>query len=97
MRIVEEQLPVRGEVRGMCEILGLDPVYLANEGKLVAIVPGDCADALLAAMQEHPAGRDSRLIGEVLEEPAGTVLMGTLFGGERILDMLVGEQLPRIC
>lgn len=97
LRIEEDALPVRDEVRGMCEILGLDPVYLANEGKVVAIVPGDCADALLDGMRQHPAGTESRIIGEVLVDPAGTVLMATLFGGERILDMLVGEQLPRIC
>ncbi len=81
----------------MCEILGLDPLYLANEGKLVAVVPGDSADALLAAMQAHPAGTDSRIIGEVTATPEATVLMSTLFGGERIVDLLVGEQLPRIC
>lgn len=97
LRIGEQALPVRDEVRGMCEILGLDPLYLANEGKLVAIVPGDCADALLAAMQAHPAGTDSRIIGEVSASPEATVLMSTLFGGERIVDLLVGEQLPRIC
>lgn len=97
LRVDEQALPIRDEVRGMCEILGLDPVYLANEGKLVAVVPGDCSDALLAAMRAHPAGKDSRIIGEVVESPAGTVVMSTLFGGERIVDMLVGEQLPRIC
>ena len=97
LRIGEQALPVRDEVRGMCEILGLDPLYLANEGKLVAIVPGDCADALLTAMQAHPAGTDSRIIGEVSASPEATVLMSTLFGGERIVDLLVGEQLPRIC
>ncbi|MEJ2316670.1 MAG: hydrogenase expression/formation protein HypE [Gammaproteobacteria bacterium] len=97
LRIEEQALPVRDEVRGMCEILGLDPLYLANEGKLVAIVPGDGADALLAAMQAHPAGTQSRIIGEVHASPEATVLMSTLFGGERIVDLLVGEQLPRIC
>jgi len=97
LRIEEQALPVRDEVRGMCEILGLDPIYLANEGKLVAIVPGDCAEAVLAAMQAHPAGTESRIIGEVSASPESTVLMSTLFGGERIVDLLVGEQLPRIC
>ena len=97
LRIDEKALPVRDEVRGMCEILGLDPLYLANEGKLVAVVPGDCADAVLAAMQRHPAGKESRIIGEVSATPEATVLMSTLFGGERIVDLLVGEQLPRIC
>jgi hydrogenase expression/formation protein HypE len=97
LRIEEQALPVRDEVRGMCEILGLDPLYLANEGKLVAVVPGDCAATLLEAMRAHPAGGDSRIIGEVVESSAGSVRMATLFGGERIVDMLVGEQLPRIC
>ena len=97
LRVDEQALPVREEVRGMCEILGLDPLYLANEGKLVAVVPGDSAEALLAAMQAHPAGTDSRIIGEVTAIPEATVLMSTLFGGERIVDLLVGEQLPRIC
>ena len=97
LRIDEKVLPLRDEVRGICEILGLDPLYLANEGKLVAIVPDECAEAVLAAMQMHPAGTDSRIIGEVTASPAETVLMSTLFGGERIVDLLVGEQLPRIC
>jgi len=97
IRLTEDDLPVRDEVRGVCEILGLDPLYLANEGKLVAVVPGDDADAVLAAMRAHPAGADSVIIGEVSEAPAGRVLMRTAFGGERIVDMLVGEQLPRIC
>ena len=97
LRVDEQALPVREEVRGMCEILGLDPLYLANEGKLVAVVHGDSADALLASMQAHPAGTDSRIIGEVTATPEATVLMSTLFGGERIVDLLVGEQLPRIC
>lgn len=97
MRVDEANLPVRVEVRGLCEILGLDPLYLANEGKLVAIVPGDVAEELVAAMREHPAGADSAIIGHVAEGPAGSVILQTGFGGERIVDMLVGEQLPRIC
>ncbi|MBY4677386.1 hydrogenase expression/formation protein HypE [Marinobacterium arenosum] len=97
IRLLEEALPVRDEVRGVCEILGLDALYFANEGKLVAVVPGEQAEAVLAAMQAHPAGRGSAIIGEVLAGPAGRVLVQTGFGGERILDMLVGEQLPRIC
>jgi hydrogenase expression/formation protein HypE len=97
MRIDETKIPVRAEVRGLCEILGLDPLYLANEGKLIAIVPGDAADAVLAAMRAHPAGADSACIGQVAEAPAGKVILQTGFGGERIVDMLVGEQLPRIC
>jgi len=97
IRLQEGAIPVRTEVRGVCEILGLDALYFANEGKLVAVVPGDQADEVLAAMQAHPAGEGSAIIGEVLEAPAGRVRVQTAFGGERILDMLVGEQLPRIC
>ena len=97
IRLDETQLPVRPEVRGLSEILGLDPLYLANEGKLVAIVPGDHADAVLTAMRAHPAGEHSAIVGHVAESPAATVILETGFGGERIVDMLVGEQLPRIC
>jgi len=93
----EAALPVRDEVRGMCEILGLDPLYLANEGKLLAIVPPEQADACLQAMRAHPAGRDSAVIGQVYADDAGRVVLKTGFGGNRIVDMLVGEQLPRIC
>jgi hydrogenase expression/formation protein HypE len=97
IRIFEPALPIREVVRGACEILGLDPLYLANEGKLVAVVPAIDADRVLAAMRAHPAGSDAAIIGEVTREPAGMVVMQTAFGGERIVDMLVGEQLPRIC
>jgi hydrogenase expression/formation protein HypE len=97
IRISEERLPVRDTVRAVCEILGLDPLYLANEGKLVAVVPAEAAERVLAAMRAHPAGRDSVIVGEVLEGPAVRVTIRTAFGTERILDMLVGEQLPRIC
>jgi hydrogenase expression/formation protein HypE len=97
MRIDERALPIREEVKGMCELLGLDPLYLANEGKLAAIVPAERAGVALDAMRRHPAGRDAALIGKVHEAPKGTVLLDTVFGGARIVDMLVGEQLPRIC
>ena len=97
MRIEEGQIPIRPEVRGLSEILGLDPLYLANEGKLVAIVPAGSVEALLEVMRAHPAGRHSACIGRVTEAPANTVILETGFGGERIVDMLVGEQLPRIC
>ena len=97
IRVRESQVPVREEVKGACEILGLDPLYLANEGKLVAIVPAAAAEPLVAAMRAHPAGRDSAVIGEVTAQPAGVVVLHTVFGGQRIVDMLVGEQLPRIC
>ena len=97
MRLHERALPLKPEVRGACEMLGLDVLYMANEGKLVAVVPRESADAVLAAMRLHPAGADSAIVGEVLAEPAGHVILNTLFGGERVVDMLVGEQLPRIC
>ncbi len=97
MRIEEAQLPVRDEVRGVCAILGLDPLYFANEGKLVAVLPADRAQAVLAAMRAHPAGADAAIIGSVAAGPAGRVSLTTRFGGERIVDTLVGEQLPRIC
>ncbi len=97
MRIEERALPIREAVRGMCEILGLDPLYLANEGKLVVVVPPEAADAALSALRSHPAGRDAAVIGEVGDSPAGTVILATAFGGDRVVDMLVGEQLPRIC
>jgi hydrogenase expression/formation protein HypE len=97
IHIDEASLPVRDEVRGVCAILGLDPMYFANEGKLVAVVPGERADAVLAAMRAHPAGAQAAIIGQVAALPAGVVTLRTRFGGERIVDMLVGEQLPRIC
>ncbi len=97
MRIREDAIPIREEVKGACEILGLDPLYLANEGKLVAVAPREKAEELLAAMRAHPAGAQAAVIGEVVEAPAGAVILQTGFGGERVVDMLVGEQLPRIC
>lgn len=97
IKIYEERIPVREEVHGACEILGLDPLYVANEGKLVAIVAAEAAPGILQRMREHPLGRDACIIGEVEREPRGIVSMVTGFGGTRIVDMLVGEQLPRIC
>jgi hydrogenase expression/formation protein HypE len=97
IRIDENALPIREEVKGACEILGLDPLYLANEGKLVAIVPREAAHGVLAAMRDHPAGTHAALIGEVAAWQEGIVVLETGFGGQRIVDMLVGEQLPRIC
>ncbi len=91
------QIPVREEVRGVCEVLGLDPLYLANEGKLVAVVPEDYSQALLEVMQKHPAGHGSCIIGKIADSPKGKVILNTGFGGKRIIDMLIGEQLPRIC
>ncbi|GAC1630676.1 MAG: hydrogenase expression/formation protein HypE [Nevskia sp.] len=97
IRLRESALPLNEVVRGACEILGLDPLYLANEGKLVAVVPGAFAGAVLAAMHAHPAGREAAIIGEVCAAPAGNVILSTAIGGDRVVDMLVGEQLPRIC
>jgi hydrogenase expression/formation protein HypE len=97
IRLREASLPINEVVRGGCEILGLDPLYLANEGKLVAIVPGHCAQATLAAMRAHSCGREAAIIGEVCAAPAGMVVLSTAIGGDRVVDMLVGEQLPRIC
>lgn len=93
----ESAIPVRESVRGACEILGLDPLYLANEGKLVAVVPQAHAEATLEAMNRHSAGQDSAIIGEVTETPAGAVVMRNAFGGLRVVDLLIGDQLPRIC
>ena len=95
--IEETALPLREEVRGICEILGLDPLYLANEGALVLFVPEDQAAAALAAMQARPEGRGAAIIGRAVADHPGQVRMRTPFGGQRIVDMLVGEQLPRIC
>lgn len=97
IEIREELIPVREEVHGACEILGLDPLYVANEGKLVAIVASEIAERLVARMKENVYGRGACVIGEVKAEPKGIVAMRTGFGGTRIVDMLVGEQLPRIC
>ena len=93
----EAKLPLRAEVRGVCEILGLDPLYLANEGRLVLIVPPDQVAATLAAMQALPEGAGSCVIGHCVADHPGQVRMTTIFGGSRIVDMLIGEQLPRIC
>ena len=97
MRIREDAIPVRPEVAAACELLGLDPLYVANEGKLVAICPAADADMLLAAMRTHPLGRQAALIGEVVADPHQFVQMQTRLGGGRIVDWLAGEHLPRIC
>jgi hydrogenase expression/formation protein HypE len=97
IEIDETTLPLRPAVKGVCEILGLDPLYLANEGTLVLFVPGDQAQPALAAMRATDAGRGAVAIGRATEGHPGTVVMRTVFGGGRIVDMLVGEQLPRIC
>jgi hydrogenase expression/formation protein HypE len=93
----EDRLPVRPAVAGACELLGIDPLYVANEGKLVAVVPPQEADDALAAIRAHPRGSDAAVIGEIRAEPPGLVVLVTGFGGTRIVDMLVGDPLPRIC
>ena len=97
MTLEERSIPIREEVRGACEMLGLDPLYVANEGKLVAIVEPDAAESLLEAMRRHPLGREAQIIGTITAEDAGLVLMRTTLGTTRIVDMLAGDQLPRIC
>ncbi|MCO5061132.1 MAG: hydrogenase expression/formation protein HypE [Kiritimatiellae bacterium] len=97
IRLNEASLPISEEVKGACEILGLDPLYVANEGKLLAFVPANDADAVLAAMRAHPLGRDAAIIGEVVAEHPRFVTMKTRVGGTRVVEMLSGEQLPRIC
>jgi hydrogenase expression/formation protein HypE len=93
----ERAVPVRDAVRGACELLGLDPLFVANEGKLIAFVPEDDADRALAALRAHPLGRDACRIGRVTEQHPGVVLLRTPIGGDRILDLPFGEALPRIC
>ena len=97
VQIYEDRIPVREEVHGACEILGLDPLYVANEGKLVAFVAPELAEPLVERMRKNRYGRDACIIGEVKPDPAGIVALTTTFGGTRIVDMLAGEQLPRIC
>jgi hydrogenase expression/formation protein HypE len=93
----ETQIPVRPAVTGLCELLGLDPLYLANEGKVVVVVPPDAAEVVLAAMRSHPAGHQSCIIGTAMAGPPGLVTLRTGFGCDRVLDQLIGDQLPRIC
>jgi len=97
IRIEEKDIPVREEVLGACEMLGFDPLYIANEGRLVAIVPDKDADKILKAMKKNKYGRDAVIIGEVAAEKPGRVVMKTVLGSHRIVDMLVGDLLPRIC
>jgi hydrogenase expression/formation protein HypE len=93
----EEAVPVRPDVRGACELLGIDPLYVACEGRLVAVVDGDQVDAAMAALRSHPLGEGAAVIGRVRDDPPGLVLLKTSFGGTRIVDLLVGDPLPRIC
>jgi hydrogenase expression/formation protein HypE len=93
----EDALPIRDEVRGAAEILGIDPMYVANEGKVVMVVAENGAEAVLSALRADPLGERAAVIGEVREEPPGMVFMHTSFGGSRVVDMLIGDPLPRIC
>jgi hydrogenase expression/formation protein HypE len=95
--LFEEKLPVRDSVRGACELLGLDPLHIANEGQFLAIVSAELADVALQALRAAPGGEKAVIIGEVRDEPACAVLVTTLYGGSRMVDMLVGDPLPRIC
>ena len=97
MVLDEAAIPISEEVKGACEILGLDPLYVANEGKLLAVVPAGVTERVLAAMRAHPLGREAAVIGEVVPDHPGFVTMKTRVGGTRVVDMLSGEQLPRIC
>jgi hydrogenase expression/formation protein HypE len=95
--IREADVPIREQVKAACEFLGLDPLYVACEGRLVALCPAESAERLLAVMRSHPSGRDAAIIGDVREDPHCFVEMQTAFGGHRVVDWLSGEQLPRIC
>jgi hydrogenase expression/formation protein HypE len=95
--IDEADVPILPAVSGACDLLGIDPLMVANEGKVVAVVAPDEADDALAAMRAHPSGTDAARIGAIVAEPEGIVALRTTFGGTRIVDMLVGDPLPRIC
>jgi hydrogenase expression/formation protein HypE len=97
MELQEAAIPMQRQVEAACELLGLDPLYIANEGKLIAIVAPDAADAVLAAMRQHPLGAQAARIGTVTQDPHHFVQMATRFGGRRVVDWLSGEPLPRIC
>jgi hydrogenase expression/formation protein HypE len=95
--VSEDAIPVRAQVRGAAELLGIDPMYVACEGRMVVVVAGESADAALAALRAHPDGAQAAVIGQVVAGPAGIVQLKTAFGGTRIVDLLVGDPLPRIC
>jgi hydrogenase expression/formation protein HypE len=97
VELIERALPIPAEVRDACSLLGLDPLQVANEGKLIAMVPEDAADQVLAAMRVHPHGGGSKRIGRCVPEHPGTVVARTALGGTRVVSMPIGEQLPRIC
>ncbi|MGB2665570.1 MAG: hydrogenase expression/formation protein HypE [Candidatus Acidiferrum sp.] len=95
--LFEEKIPVRDSVRGACELLGLDPLHIANEGQFLAVISAEHTDSALSALRATPGGEDAVVIGEIRDEPAGMVSVTTLYGGNRLVDMLVGDPLPRIC
>lgn len=97
IRIFEGSIPIREEVRGLCEPLGFDPLYMANEGKVILIVAKENAEDVLSVLKSHPLGKNGSIIGEVIDKPPGKVLLRTIIGTERVLDMLTGVMLPRIC
>ena len=97
IRIYEEKIPLKNETESICELLGFDPLYVANEGKLIAFVDADHAKEVLSVIQEDDHGKDASIIGEVVSDHCGKVVMQTRIGGTRIIDMLTGAQLPRIC
>ena len=97
MYVNEKSIPISSDVRGVCEILGFDPLYLANEGKLIAVVPEPVAELVLGAMRQHPSGAGSAIIGQVVDQQGSAVVMETQFGAKRVINRLVGEQFPRIC
>jgi hydrogenase expression/formation protein HypE len=95
--LLEEEIPIHDAVRGACELLGLDPLHIANEGQFLAVVASEYAELALNALNSTPGGEDACIIGEVRKEPANAVLVSTRYGGSRIVDMLAGDPLPRIC
>jgi hydrogenase expression/formation protein HypE len=97
IRIEEKQIPVSGQVKVACELLGIDPLYVANEGRAVIVVAEKSADKVLRLLKKHPLGRKARVVGEVISKPRGRVILETRLGTERLLDMMTGEPLPRIC
>lgn len=97
IQLYTDSVPVKPEVKGACEVLGIDPLYVANEGKLITVVPGGIADKMLSAMQANKLGKDAKIIGEAVTENQGIVVQSTGLGANRIVDMPIGEQLPRIC
>lgn len=97
VRLNESAIPIRADVRGACELLGLDPLYVANEGKLIVVAPAQDAERLLGCMRNHPLGRNTAMIGEIVADHPGLVTLRSIVGGERVVSLLAGEQLPRIC